>query len=440
MEEDEEDYGFEYSDEEEDEEEEVMIENQYYVSKSYIDSDVPRALASFEEVLKMETEKGEWGFKALKQIVKLLFRTSQFDLVLKRYKEMLTYIQSAVTRNYSEKSINSILEFISNTQNMVLLQQFYETTLDALTEAKNERLWFKTNLKLGKLLFDIEDYIRLNKVIKELHKACQNVDGSADLKKGTQLLEVYALEIQMYTATKNTKKLRALYEKALQVKSAIPHPLIMGIIRECGGKMLMGDLEFERAKTDFYEAFKCYDEAGNSRRIQCLKYLVLANMLARSEINPFDSPEAKSYVGHPEIVAMTNLVNAYTQKDVKDFESILEKQRDSIMKDPFIAAHIQQLLASFRTQVLLKLIQPYTRIGLDFISKQLNIPLLELEELLVTLILDKKIIGSIDQVEKRLILGNQQVQSSTEFYQSMNEWVNRVSSLKSSVEAVSLRL
>ena len=37
---------------------------------------------------------------------------------------------------------------------MALLQNFYETTLDALRDAKNERLWFKTMTKLGKLYFD----------------------------------------------------------------------------------------------------------------------------------------------------------------------------------------------------------------------------------------------------------------------------------------------
>lgn len=51
------------------------------------------------------------------------------------------------------------------------------------------------------------------------------------MKKGTQLLEVYALEIQMYTEQKNNKKLKALYEQSLHIKSAIPHPLIMGVIR-----------------------------------------------------------------------------------------------------------------------------------------------------------------------------------------------------------------
>lgn len=106
----------------------------------------------------------------------------------KRYKQLLTYVKDAVTRNKSEKSINSILDYISTSQQVRkpaggktdcllhgvswtlelvnrmqtsiystcvytplqadLLQWFYETTLDALQDAKNDRLWFKTNTKV----------------------------------------------------------------------------------------------------------------------------------------------------------------------------------------------------------------------------------------------------------------------------------------------------
>jgi hypothetical protein len=62
-----------------------------------------------------------------------------------------------------------------------------------------------------------------------------------------------------------------LYEKSLAVRSAIPHPRIMGVIRECGGKMHMGQREWDKASSDFFEAFKNYDEAGSHKRIQCLK-------------------------------------------------------------------------------------------------------------------------------------------------------------------------
>ena len=96
--------------------------------------------------------------------------------------------------------------------------------------------------------------------------------------------------------------------------------------------------EFEKAHTDFFEAFKNYDESGSPRRTTCLKYLglsnlkmccvtlslVLANMLMKSGINPFDSQEAKPYKNDVEILAMTNLVNAYQNNDIKDFEKILK--------------------------------------------------------------------------------------------------------------------
>ncbi len=48
--------------------------------------------------------------------------------------------------------------------------------------------------------------------------------------------------------------------------------------------------------------------------------------------------------------------------------------------------------------MLLKLIQPYTRVRIPFISQRLNIPEKDVEALLVTLILDNRVAGHIDQV------------------------------------------
>lgn len=187
------------------------------------------------------------------------------------YREMLTYIKSAVTRNYSEKCINNIMDFVSGSasQNFTLLQEFYQTTLKVLEEAKNEvrfvALYEKKNYMRKKIMcwtvlytfficcaevmvqdklealqdlvwygrirsheqgpwitsFVVFDAISLPvilnciiklhsywQILKELHKSCQREDGSDDQKKGTQLLEVYAIEIQMYTETKNNKKLK----------------------------------------------------------------------------------------------------------------------------------------------------------------------------------------------------------------------------------------
>ena len=127
-----------------------------------------------------------------------------------------------------------------------------------------------------------------------------------------------------------------------------------------------------------------YDESGSPRRTTCLKYLVLANMLMKSGINPFDSQEAKPYKNDPEILAMTNLVSAYQvfykqlynwhfgfisaigpqilinlyfnfhiqNNDINEFEKILKQNRQTIMDDPFIREHIEDLLRNIRTQVI----------------------------------------------------------------------------------------
>ncbi|UYV73838.1 COPS2 [Cordylochernes scorpioides] len=462
------DHTTEYS-EDSNSEPDVDLENQYYNSKSLKEEDPKSALVSFQRVLDLEGEKGEWGFKALKQMIKINFKLGNYEEMMVRYKQLLMYIKSAVTRNYSEKSINSILDYISTSKQMELLQEFYETTLEALKDAKNDQQGddcrFKTNTKLGKLYFDRGEYNKLSRILKQLHQSCQTDDGSDDLKKGTQLLEIYALEIQMYTAQKNNKKLKKLYEQSLHIKSAIPHPLIMGVIRECGGKMHLREGEYEKAHTDFFEAFKNYDESGSPRRTTCLKYLVLANMLMKSGINPFDSQEAKPYKNDSEILAMTNLVSAYQNNDINEFEKILKNNRKNIMDDPFIREHIEDLLRNIRTQVLIKLIKPYTRIHIPFISKvspsvvvsslgievhcvcvvqELKIDVPEVENLLVSCILDRimhveyscvsstklgcsTIQGRIDQVNQVLELDQQSVGAAR--YSALDKWTSQLETL-----------
>ncbi|XP_038117207.1 uncharacterized protein LOC6044501 [Culex quinquefasciatus] len=158
--------------------------------------------------------------------------------------------------------VQAILDYISTSKNMKQLQNFYETTLEALKDAKNNRLWFKTNTKLGKLFFDRNDFGKLQKILKQLHQSCLNN----------------------------------------------------------------------------------YDEYGSSRRTTCLKYLVLANVLKRSGINPFDSQEAKPHKNGPEILSMTNLIVSYKNNDIMEFESILRNNRNNTMADPFIREHIENLL------------------------------------------------------------------------------------------------
>ena len=367
MQEDEE-FDFEYSGSEDEQDSvKVDLENKYYKGKGLKANDPTAALGVFNEICVQEKEMGEWGFKAIKQSVKVSFALGNYDQTLDFYVRLLPY-SKIVTKNEFEKSINNILDLVSAAQDLKFMEKIYEITLESLSESKNDRLWTKTNLKLAKLWLQRKEHSKMSRILRLLHQACKNVDGSADQQKGTLMLEIYALEIQMYTETKNNQKLKEVYQKCLLVKSAIPHPKIMGLIRECGGKMHMYEKEWEEAQTDFFEAFKNYDEAGSPQRIQCLKYLVLANMLIESEINPFASQETKPYENDPSIVSFRNLVHAFQSKDIKQFEKILRENGKDIMNDDFICEYIGDVLKNIRSQFIQQLVKPYLRIEIGYIA------------------------------------------------------------------------
>lgn len=107
------------------------------------------------------------------------------------------------------------------------------------------------------------------------------------------------------------------------------------------------------------------------------------------------------------------------------FETFYEKQSKQSISFPL------DLLRNIRTQVLIKLIRPYTRIAIPFISTELNIEPVEVESLLVSCILDSTIQGRIDQVNQVLELDKE---SRTAIrYTAMEKWSNQIQSLQLAV-------
>lgn len=92
---------------------------------------------------------------------------------------------------------------------------------------------------------------------------------------------------------------------------------------------------------------------------------------------------------------------------------------------------ITDLLRNIRTQVLMKLIKPYTRIHIPFISKELNIDANEVENLLVSCILDNTVQGRIDQVNQVLELNRENACSSR--YNAVDKWTTQLNSLYNTI-------
>lgn len=140
-----------------------------------------------------------------------------------------------------------------------------------------------------------------------------------------------------------------------------------------------------------------------------------------------------SYKNDPEIVAMTNLVDAYNRNEIRNFEKLLKQNSRTVMGDAFIRAYIEDLLKNIRTQVLLQVITPYTRISISFIADQLNISPAEVEALLVALILDGRIDGQIDQIGQLLVL--RQNSADAKKYAAAEKWATQLALLQQTILA-----
>lgn len=239
---------------------------------------------------------------------------------------------------------------------------------------------------------------------------------------------------QLCGATKNSKRLREIYPKTLGLDAAVADPRVMGyvrlhdcsmngclspdssyvdyvyasVVREEGGRMYLEEKQWMLAYNEFFESFRNYQEAGNARATQSLKYVVLSNMLASSDINPFDSREAKVYQDVEEIGAMLLLRGAYEANDIVQFEKVLKNPKYKLLSDPIMNKYLNPLLRNIRCQVMKKIVRPYQIIQIASLAKAMNISHREVEEIAVGLIQNDELDARIDQ--KRGLLSLQTLQ------------------------------
>jgi len=94
--------------------------------------------------------------------------------------------------------------------------------------------------------------------------------------------------------------------------------------------------------------------------------------------------------------------------------------------------YIDDLLKNIRTQVMLKILSPYTKIRIQFVSQELNIAPKEVEDLMVGLILDSKIRGRIDQVNQLLELETSKSNAYWK-YRAVDRWATQLTSLQTAL-------
>jgi len=413
---------------------EETAENLYYKAKSLEESH-DEAVQLLRKVVELEQDdRSEYGFKALKKLVKMAVR-NDFDGneqdIIKDFKGMLSY-SNMVGINVMEKGINAILDRVVSTKKLELMEELALLSAECFQRNSNERAWFRVNLKVAQMMYEAGEVQSLPSKLSSLVQWCELAPGVNNPKKESFLLEVLALQMQCAMEGKMTgpNGLRRLVSRASSIQSAIPHPRTLGTLHECSGKVMLFEHKWSNAKQEFFDAFRNYDESGSPRRVMCLRYITLAALLENTNISPFESPETKSLVSHEEIIPVVDLWNAFEKFDVDWFNAAVQK---AYAGDKFACQFLPSVIRCFQFQKISEIVKAYSKVKIAFIAEQLKISVKECESIIVEFIIDGRLNGTIDQLNQVLLMKEEGADEVDVKYKAMAQWSRHVQSVTAAI-------
>eukprot|EP00009_Paramoeba_aestuarina_P003161 CAMPEP_0201510912 /NCGR_PEP_ID=MMETSP0161_2-20130828/3445_1 /ASSEMBLY_ACC=CAM_ASM_000251 /TAXON_ID=180227 /ORGANISM="Neoparamoeba aestuarina, Strain SoJaBio B1-5/56/2" /LENGTH=472 /DNA_ID=CAMNT_0047906189 /DNA_START=106 /DNA_END=1524 /DNA_ORIENTATION=+ len=416
-----------------------MICNHYLCGKSKYkdDNEIAEALQEFESAVELnETlelcDQTKWGFKSYLQMCLIHYETSQqdnrdtqkyLDLSYSLFVKALEGVRKTKSIPIKEKNI---VPFIDALEHHPKIDDIVSCADETLSLRKLEAIRLKLLLRVAKQKYKAQRWNEFAAVLVN----CREVCSASGLQYN--LDEVIAMEILLCSHLNEINKIRELYQE-FQSVSGLPTPEVNAIIREAGGKIHMLDNNWGLAFTDFFEAFRSFNDRADSRAVQCLKYVLVAAMLKPGpEIDPFTESNTKSHEEDAQIKVMKELLYANRAGNVILFEKILQSTGQFLSEDSFLSPFIPHLRTQIRTKGIQKAVQPYSRITLNGLSQLLGIPVATLPHLLSLLISEKKIKGTIDQ-ERGVLILHRPPKDQTVKDEAIGQWQSRLSSLQNQI-------
>jgi 26S proteasome regulatory subunit N6 len=125
------------------------------------------------------------------------------------------------------------------------------------------------------------------------------------------------------------------------------------------------------------------------------------------------------------ITSMKSVTNAYMNRSLHDFERALKDYQHELQEDVVVRTHLSELYDTLLEQHLSRLIEPYSVVEINHIANLIHLETDILEHKLSQMILDKKLVGVLDQGNGLLIIYEEHAvdplyQSSLEIVQNLN--------------------
>jgi len=319
------------------------------------------------------------------------------------------YLDMDATTGYEVELCKECINWAKE-EKRIFLRQGLEARLIALYHDTNR---FSEALALGAQL------------LKELKK----------LDDKNLLVEVQLLESKVYAALGNLPKARAALTSARTTANSIyvPPRIQAQLDLQSGILHASEEKDYKTAFSYFYEAFEQYDSVEDPLAIKALKYMLLSKiMLALPDevMNIASGKLALRYSGR-DLEAMKAVASSAKARSLKEFQAAVSTYKAELEEDKEVSRHLDTLYNTMLEQNLCRIIEPYSRVQVDYVSKKIDLPKDQVERKLSQMILDKKFLGILDQETGVLVVFSPETRDTTcdnviEIVDAMNKVVDRL--------------
>lgn len=173
------------------------------------------------------------------------------------------------------------------------------------------------------------------------------------------------------------------------------------------GLISVDEKDYATAYSYFYETFEGYrsmnqlDLAGAA-----FKFMLFSKVMAKNPddcLNLINSSISLKYQNR-DVEAMKAVAQAAKAMNLLMFEKCKQVYEWELLEDQVIKRHFTYLYNTLLEDNLKKIIEPYSEVQIDFVAKQIGLPMERILQKLSEMILDEVINGTLDQGRNCLIV------------------------------------
>merc|ERR1719460_1622041 len=332
-------------------------------------------------------------------------KTQEMTDLIQKVRTILKFMSKAKAAKLVRGLVDMFLEMKINRDPADSGENEVQLCKECIEWAKEERRTFlrqSLESRLIGLYYDanrFKDALALGgTLLKELKK----------LDDKNLLVEVQLLESQVYQALSNLPKARAALTSARTTANSIyvPPKVQAQLDLQSGILHASEEKDFKTAFSYFFEAFEGFDSVEDPMAIMALKYMLMSKVMLNLPDEVTNLVSGKLALKHagPELEAMKAVALSAKNRSLSDFQAALKTYKVQLEDDLIVSKHLDSLYNKMLEQNLCRIIEPYSKVQVDYVAGKIGLPKPEVEKKLSQMILDKKFLGILDQETGVLVI------------------------------------